>query len=145
MPGDQSISSGEKLLARGKPIAMKAPIRVTAELFPAFVGLINRIKKGRGIGGVDEPRDFQLSACLPNRIEPRIVNLDQGSIRVPIIESKPLEDLQSAGTLRDGVGQLLGGSLRKSLAVTGPRRRILRVAFSLPIHICEDDEAVSMS
>ena len=118
---------------RGEMQTMKAPIRMTTQLFPAFIGLIDWFSSG--IGGVDDDRYSQFATGLPDRVKPSVINFDQRAIRIPVFQTKTLEQLQTAHATFHRISQLLGGAFGETGAMARPACRVILGAISTPINI----------
>ena len=114
------------------------------QLFPAFVGFVDRQKKRRRIGHVNQHRQTQPAAGLPNRVPARVVDLEQAAVRVFVFQAKLLEDLDAAGAALFGTGELLGNPACKIGPLAIPGRRIVGLAAALPVDIGKDRESVAI-
>ena len=83
MPRDHAVERGQQFLARRifRRIA-EPPATVILQLRPALVLVIVRQPEGARIGDVDRHRHPQFAALRPDRIELRIVDLDQLALAV---------------------------------------------------------------
>src|SRR5688500_2028751 len=100
---DNPHELGEQFVLRRERRAAAAPLRMAAKLLPTFVEAVDRFEKCRGIGRMDEDRQTQPTARLPNRVPTRIVDGDQRTVGVAIDEAEVLEDFQSRGAALFGV------------------------------------------
>lgn len=111
------------------------PLGVSLEFIPSLVGLIKRIEEGHRICNVDDDRQAKRSGCLPNRVNPRIVDGDPIADVVDHFETERLPDLQS---LRPPIGldsEATGCPFTEAITVLGPLR---------PVHTPEVRETFGM-
>ena len=92
------------------------------QFFPALVGFVERIEEGHRIGHVDHHRPIEFRRRLPDRIEPRIVDLHQLIMMIAHVQPERLPDLQALRAPPGLLTQTLRGPLRKPIALLGPLR-----------------------
>ena len=71
MPAEQVVALGHQLLEARKPVRRIAAVGEERELEPALVVVVDRLEELLRIGGVDEHRQVQPRARVPDRIERR--------------------------------------------------------------------------
>src|SRR5207247_7411448 len=95
---DHAVERLENVLPRREaPRFAEPPGAVALELTPALVFLVVRLPEGLGVGDMDRDRHPQLAAAFPDRIELRIIHLDQLPPAVAQVQAEPLELLQPGG------------------------------------------------
>ena len=77
------------------------------KLFPSLVRFVNWQEESGGVGRVDDHRQPQLPAGLPNGVPAGIVDANQRAVRVLIIQPQLFEYLQSRCAAAFGIGQQL--------------------------------------
>ena len=115
----------------GKLRPVKAPVGTAVQLFPAFVRLVDRQEERGRVGDVNQHRQAQLAAGLPDAVPPRIVDLDQRAVRVFVFQAELLEDLHAAGAALFRRGQLARHAAGEIGPVAVPRGRIVGLAGRL--------------
>ena len=121
------------LMNEWKRRAGELPIGMGLQFFPALVGFIQRIEEGHRIGHMDHHRPIEFGRRLPDRIEPRVVDLHQLVVMIAHVQSERLPDLQTLRAPLRLLAQTLRGPLRKPIALLGP---------GVPIHAAEDRKAI---
>ena len=104
------------------------------ELQPPLVVLVLRLEEGTRLAGVDEHRDPELGALVPDGIQARIVDRHAPAARVGHGQAQVLEDLQAARAVAHVLGELRGGPI-------SPPGRL----NPLVVQVGEDDEAAGVA
>jgi hypothetical protein len=107
---------------------------VRAELFPAFIGRIDRIKKSHRIRHVDQNWHTQLGGSLPERVEALVIYLDPLAMLVTYMQPKRFPDFQTECAARMLSVQALNRKSREIIAQRWPPS---------PIHPAKNTEAVA--
>ena len=111
----------------------KLPVRMRMQLFPAFVGCIQRVKECHGVGHMHHHRQAQLAGCRPQCVEARIVRAHKFVVLVAHMQAQRLPDFEALRSARCLQAQLRSRPLAKAVAVGGPLR---------PIHPAKNLEAL---
>ena len=93
---------------------------------------------------MNEHRQAELAAGLPNRIPARVVDLEERTVGVAIAESELFEDLEPARAVLLRFGQLHGDAPTKIGAQAVPGRRVVGLAVPLPVDIGKNHPAVGI-
>src|SRR5690606_18058720 len=84
-------------------------------------------------GRVDDDRNVELRAQIPDRLEHRIVDAQAGAVRLAGRQSEVLGDLEADGAVADRGFELRDG-------VFGPAR----TTGAVPVHVREDAEPITV-
>ncbi len=144
MTGDDTIAGRVQFIERWKIPAMETPARVAAQLFPAFVEAVDGVEECRGIAAVNQHGDAEVPTGRPNRIPPRVIDLDQPAVGIAVAEPQLLKNLQARHAPFDGIGQLPRGPLGETGALAGPGRGLVLRPIPAPIDMGEDHEPVAV-
>ena len=110
---EETVALRHQLFERGIVAGRVAPIAEQRELQPALVVVVDRLEELRGIGGMDEDRNLETGARLPERIEIRIVEMEARAVGLARAQAEALADFADADRARLEVGfELRDGFLR---------------------------------
>src|SRR5580704_10493536 len=103
MPREHTIARFQQLFERWKPRAVKTPVRMLGQLLIALVARVRGKKESLRIAGVNENRNPETPAFVPDRIQPRIVDREQLSGLIAHSQTQVLQKLESASAAGDGI------------------------------------------
>ncbi len=104
---------------------------VRLQLQPTFIVCIKGLPKGFGIGRVYQNRHAHLSAFVPDRIQPRVVDRHSIAIDIHVSHAQALVDLQAPCTILDV-------SLKLGHGILGP----IRASNAFEIHIGKNNKSI---
>ena len=114
MPPDEAPERPEQRVERREtrsvahldgPRRPEVPVRVRVQLLPALVVRIERLEERDRVGDVDDDREAQVGGGRPERVEPRVVDVDEAAVGVARPQPEQLPDLEPARPARRGVPQ----------------------------------------
>ena len=103
------------------------------ELFPAFVGVVDGVKKRHRVGHMHQHGQIELPSHGPQRVEACIVDGDQCAVLVADMQPKGLPDFETTGATGDLRLQALRCPKAEFIAMAWPFR---------PIDPCKDAKAI---
>jgi hypothetical protein len=101
---EQVVALGHQLLEAREAIGGITAIGEKGKLEPALVVVVDRLEELLRISGVDEHRQVQARACVPDGIELGIVDPQPCPIDLPDIQAELFRDLADTDGARPHVG-----------------------------------------
>jgi len=120
--------------------AVKAPVRMSRQLFIALVVPIERGKERGGISGMKHGWNTQFRGLVDNRRQPLIVHPQQRAAGIPNRSAKILPELDSAGSVLHQAFQPIHAELRKVTALNAAPihpsdgGKTIRCCLMKPVH-----------
>ena len=147
VPAEVRVDVARLRIAREHPVALrhqllearKAVLRILpagkhVQLEPALVVEVHRRPELRGIGHVNQHRDVQPGAGLPDRVEIGVVHLEARAVGLARGQAEVLEDLQPDGAVLHALFDLRDRALLPA-----------RAAGALPVDVDEQREAIRVA
>src|SRR5665213_1229445 len=127
---DQALELLDQRLKRRELRTKEMPVRMRLKLLPAFVGVIKRLEEGNRVGDMDQHGDGRLAGGLPQVKEPWIIDWNQFTCSVPVMQAQRLPYFKAARPATHAVLQLAGHGLPE-----------IRFGDQIPIAVREGEEA----